>query len=484
MSSSRQRDMDLVDAYDRSLERQILGQGSSLACTDEDLRQQVEELLMDGDAQEVHCLGLDPLRVMDESLKAAAAVRGRRVQVRGGLRGLAKAFEVLEQAALNLYLGPWRQEYKVIKMHSGTFTHYITPVLSMPQILTVFSLLGYQASSSQPEQLCLDPPRVSPACPDDLLRLACAFFVARCECRLLLEALGKRSGDAQWELSVVRERQRGSSLQVALDNAKKTLIEQLDEEVDLYGDEQINGRQQQQQPQPLVEGDDGSTASPPAVRTHSNGGTSSPSQLEVEVTTRKPDRRPCGESRADQTDSLPGMELSTNPPEAAQSCPCHHASIVCFQRCIQCDSLHDISCASLEACRMNDHNVQFLNSLPVPPSLSSSRMASLSLHDGPKALTSSLNPITYHECCDLTRLDPQVLCFSCGVFHAVSCRDFDLCNRSHNIKKLGLCSCGKRCSRKPLVLCRYCGNEYCNSCWYRNPVSCSCGQTFDQSSSV
>lgn len=116
MSSSRQRAMDLVDVYEHSLERQILGRGSSLACADEDLRRQVEELLTDGDAQEVHCLGLDTLRVMDESLKATAAVRSRRVQVRGGLRGLAKAFEVLEQAALNLYLGPWRQEYKVIKV--------------------------------------------------------------------------------------------------------------------------------------------------------------------------------------------------------------------------------------------------------------------------------------------------------------------------------------------------------------------------------
>lgn len=101
----------------------------------------------------------------------------------------------------------------VSQMHSGTFTHHIAPVLSPPQVLSVFSLLGYRASSSEPEQLCLDPPRVSL---DDLLRLACAFFVARCECRLLLAALGKHSGNAQWELSVVRERQRGSSLQVCV----------------------------------------------------------------------------------------------------------------------------------------------------------------------------------------------------------------------------------------------------------------------------
>lgn len=120
MSNSRQTAKDLVAAYDRSLEKQIVGQGSNLVCRDEELWKQVEELLRDGDAQETHCLGLDPLSVMEETLMDAAASEPRRGKVKpkgnGGLRGLAKAFEVLEQAALNLYLGPWREEYKVVKV--------------------------------------------------------------------------------------------------------------------------------------------------------------------------------------------------------------------------------------------------------------------------------------------------------------------------------------------------------------------------------
>ncbi len=86
----------------------------------------------------------------------------------------------------------------------------------MPQIEKLFGLLGYQLSLSRHEQLCLQSPRVSPATPDDLLRLSCAFFLARCECRLLLTALGKHGGDAQWELSLVKERQKGHSVQVCL----------------------------------------------------------------------------------------------------------------------------------------------------------------------------------------------------------------------------------------------------------------------------
>ncbi len=104
----------------------------------------------------------------------------------------------------------------VSQMYSGMFTHYIRPVLSMPQIEILFGLLGYQPSTSRHEQLCLQSPGVSPDSPDDLLQLSCAFFLARCECRLLVTALGKNLGEAQWELSVVKERQRGHSLQVRM----------------------------------------------------------------------------------------------------------------------------------------------------------------------------------------------------------------------------------------------------------------------------
>lgn len=122
MSISRLRSRELVSAYEHSLERQILGKGSSLVCRDEELLTQVEGLLMDGDAQDVHQMGVEPLKVMEESLKAVAAsssapaTNARRGKSNRGLQGLARAFEVMEQAALNLYLGPWREEYKTVKV--------------------------------------------------------------------------------------------------------------------------------------------------------------------------------------------------------------------------------------------------------------------------------------------------------------------------------------------------------------------------------
>ncbi|XP_029289038.1 spermatogenesis associated 2-like [Cottoperca gobio] len=547
------RARELVNIYEHSLEQQIVRRGSNLACQDEELWKQMEGLLKDGDAQETHCLGLDPLRVMEESLTAAAtsttAAAAGRVQARGGLQGLAKAFEVLEQAALNLYLGHWRAEYKVVKMYSGMFTHYIKPVLSMPQIENLFGLLGYRPSSSWHEQLRLQSSQVTPSSLDDLLSLSCAFFLARCECCLLLTALGKHVGEAQWELSVVRQRQRGNRVQVALDNTKKTLVVNQpfdgEVEIDLYTDEHVNGVQREA----LVNDDESlhpltwvtqSSASPPAVKTHSNGVTSLSSTstslstrehvcistLNCQLTKTSPlesdtsrsssasmkqGRRPCEESRFDKADSqscrAEAIALGQSEAEANHLCSCLQSPRVCLKLCIECNTLHDIGCALLQHCNRQSHHMVYsdntreevkelralspqggslrVSDITASPTFNSSTaMSSLALCDEPKSIIPSLHPITYHDCCDLTHLDPQVLCLSCSVFHSGTCRGIEYCQEYHKIKQLGKCPCGKACSRTPLVLCRYCGNEYCNACWYRRPVVCTCGQTFDQSSSV
>lgn len=450
---------------------------------DEDLWRRVEDLLRDGDPQEVHCLGLDALGVMEESLKAAAATTRRRPGPRGGLRGLDKAFEVLEQVALNVYLAPWREEYRVIKMYSGLFTHHISPVLSPPQIRKLFGLLGYQIGPTRPEELLLDPSRIRLLL-DELLPLSCAFFLARCECRLLLAALRKHDGDAQWELSLVRERQRGSSLQVAIETTQRQLeplMDPYDVDEDLYGDGQVNGGDVQQTddagPPSVAWTTQSCAASPPAAKTN---GVTTPSPPDDDASWR-PGRR------FDDRDSP-----LRDPAEDVHLCSCLQSPHLRLRRCMECDALHGAVCPSLDVCAQRGHEVTLVDGEAKEPRTASPQkaspavMSSLTLRDddlepgaGP-----ALQPIGFHECCDLAKPDPQLFCRSCSVFHSGSCRERDVCRISHDVRPLGVCSCGKFCSRKPLVLCRYCGNEYCSRCWYRNPLSCSCGQTFDQSSSV
>lgn len=317
-------------------------------------------------------------------------------------------------------------------------------------------------------------------------------------------------------------------------------------EEDLYTDEQVNEGHRgmvvndDESPRSLTWVIQ-SRASPPAVKTHSNRVSSlsssstslsaregtristlncqltKTSPLEADTTrsssaSMKQDRRPCEESTFDKADSqshslqAEAMGLCKSEAEANSFCSCLQSPYLYVKLCIQCNTLHHFTCALLQQCNMESHRVVFADNMTermeelraalplegglrvsgrsVSPVLSNAAMSSLVLGDEPKSIIPSLHPITYHNCCDLAQPDPQVLCVSCSVFHSGSCRGLDFCQINHKTKPLGVCSCGTPCSRNPPVLCRYCGNEYCRDCWYRNPVVCKCGQTFDQSSSV
>lgn len=62
--------------------------------------------------------GLLPALQDDAGALLAQGLRGRR-EPGSSLRGLAAAFELLERAALNLYLFPWRKEFRTIQVGSG-----------------------------------------------------------------------------------------------------------------------------------------------------------------------------------------------------------------------------------------------------------------------------------------------------------------------------------------------------------------------------
>ncbi|KAG1936983.1 spermatogenesis-associated protein [Pimephales promelas] len=228
----------LINRYQTNLERRIEKGDQSLVCRDEGLCKEVEVLLCNNNAQKIHTLhGLDPLTVMEKSLHEFPSKTGQM-----GLEKLAKAFEVLELASLNLYVFPWRREYRLVKTFSSMFTHLIKPALTLQQAKELFALLGYQPSiSNEDEELALNS---KPAPSDFILALACGFFTARMECQLLLSSLGSAHRGVEWVLLLVKERQAGHSLQVALDNAKKKsevasaadaiLTSGVDTELDLY----------------------------------------------------------------------------------------------------------------------------------------------------------------------------------------------------------------------------------------------------------
>lgn len=518
MSITGQRARDLVAAYNNCLEKQIVAQGSGLPCEDEKLWKEVEELLKSGDARDTHCLGLDSFKIMEESLRSTVAPGSSGTpKLKAGLKGLARAFEVLEQAALNLYLGPWREEYQVVKMYSGIFTHYIKPVFSMRQIEQLFGLLGYKPCLVPREQLRLQPQKVSADSLDEVLRLACAFFVVRCECRLLMAALGKNSGQAQRELSVVRERQRGYSLQVAVDNIMKTVedkepLREVSEEsdMDLYTAEQVNGEPKDmlvdETPRSLTWMPESNAANSDGLYKEQVYVSKHHSQLKnpsISSTTRLGSHYL--ESAGDKGEALSGSEGKTErfngEAQRTQHCSCLDVKNLYLYTCTKCQTYHHLTCPMLKPCHIN-HSIEYVDNDTeqsvqmraaasqrrgtTSPTLTSSSEAfsSLALHDACKSTHPIRSPLTYHNCCDLFKLDHKVLCFSCKVFHTEDCNETRICLTHHEAKMLGVCS-NKNCSVRDIqVLCKYCGNEYCKECWYKRPLECICGQTFDFSSSV
>lgn len=176
----------------------------------------------------------------------------------------------------------------------------------------------------------------------------------------------------------------------------------------------------------------------------------------------------------------------------ANVCSCVQSPDVSLQLCIDCNAWHSVSCVEQSQCAVSpgltDATIEELTAAfsqggsrgaAAPPLAGCSTAASplITCDDS----SQPRKPIPYHHCCDPAQPDPQVLCLTCGVFHSGSCREKNLCQKNHQVKPLGVCSCGSTCTRKPMVLCRYCAQEYCRHCWYRNPLACSCGQTFDQS---
>lgn len=310
------------------------------------------------------------------------------------------------------------------------------------------------------------------------------------------------------------------SWQVAFENVKKQLdvsespMELIDE-ADLYRDEPVNGEQKEwiidneENPHSLIRAIQ-SNPSSPAGQTRSIGANYMPSSPESDTSRSSSFNKSKGKRSSEElkykldSQQIQASGIGKGESEINHLCSCPNGlDHPCH--CFDCNSFLDPTCAFLDECTMKDHKGQFADNLP--EKMKEARELSLPSpifrESGTKNVTSTnaatsssdvcdaaesapLQPISYHSCCDLKMVnpDPRIFCPKCLVFHAHWCKEGKLCQESHEATRLGLCSCGKYCARKPLVLCRYCGREYCRKCWFRQPIMCICGQTFDQESSV
>ncbi|XP_005308242.1 spermatogenesis-associated protein 2-like protein [Chrysemys picta bellii] len=160
--------------YRKCLERDFR-RGHSGVCTDLALRKLLRQHLL-ADPELHYALRNDVFATLASSLRGWEALPL-------ALRGLARAFEVLELAAVNLHLLPWRKEFSTIKMFSGVYVHSLQAVLSDSDIAKSFHRMGYVKRDDHHLVVSQPPPGA------ELVQAACSFFAARVECEILGEIL-------------------------------------------------------------------------------------------------------------------------------------------------------------------------------------------------------------------------------------------------------------------------------------------------------
>ncbi|XP_030646449.1 spermatogenesis associated 2-like [Chanos chanos] len=468
-SGRKTRSTGIAELYRVALERRIEQRDGNLVCGDKELCIEVEEILTRGSASDILSVpGLDLLSVMEVSLQSLLPASGG-----SGLLKLAKAFEVLELATLNLYLCPWRKEYRVVKMYSGMFTHCIKAAFSVEQAINLFALLGYQTlGSGADDELKLS----STPIPDSLLHLACAFFTARIECQLLHSALGSVGRGVKWELKLVQERQRGHSLLVALENVAESQNASSNISTNIspntgpdpttssdpdYEDLYTEGPEHEEETNYRV--DDSSAPSSPLYASPSGAKTSysdfSPSDqgssglsrqgstryvssVSYQVTNHPvPPSEKAEPSRetgtsllkegGDQSLLASGNGQKDISHTGKQLCNCSESSTMYLHKCFECREHHNASCPVFTTCIIKGHKFK-----PRGEQVGQQGTGSESLQVEQNQTEVEKQTPKKHVCVESGDLG-FTICYTCNYTHNYSCDEGRLCRKkSHNVEHI------------------------------------------------
>ncbi|XP_004636101.1 spermatogenesis-associated protein 2 [Octodon degus] len=116
------------------------------------------------------------------------------------LQALHCAFSVLETVGINLFLYPWKKEFRSIKTYTGPFVYYVKSTLLEEDICAILSYMGYTPELGTAYRL------------KDLVEslqvkmVSFELFLAKVECEQMLEIYAQVKDKGYSELDVVSER--------------------------------------------------------------------------------------------------------------------------------------------------------------------------------------------------------------------------------------------------------------------------------------
>ncbi|XP_077023070.1 spermatogenesis-associated protein 2 [Tamandua tetradactyla] len=116
------------------------------------------------------------------------------------LRALHCAFSLLETVGVNLFLYPWKKEFRSIKTYTGPFVYYVKSTLLEEDVHTILSYMGYVPELGTAYKLreLVEALQVK--------MVSFELFLAKVECEQLLEIHSQVKDKGYSELDVVSER--------------------------------------------------------------------------------------------------------------------------------------------------------------------------------------------------------------------------------------------------------------------------------------
>ncbi|XP_004430340.1 PREDICTED: spermatogenesis-associated protein 2 [Ceratotherium simum simum] len=116
------------------------------------------------------------------------------------LRALHCAFSVLETMGVNLFLYPWKKEFRSIKTYTGPFVYYVKSALLEEDVQTILNYMGYVPELGTAYKLreLVETLQVK--------MVSFELFLAKVECEQMLEIHSHVKDKGYSELDVVSER--------------------------------------------------------------------------------------------------------------------------------------------------------------------------------------------------------------------------------------------------------------------------------------
>ncbi|NXB90497.1 SPA2L protein, partial [Vidua chalybeata] len=326
--------------YRRSLEREL---GPAGTCPGPAVAERLRQRLQQEPAL-LEALQEDALALLARGLRDHP-------DPRLALRGLASAFQLLELAAVNLYLFPWRREFGTIPTFSGAYVHLLRPALPEADLVRSLGRLGYERRDRHRLAVGRLPP--GPA----LIAAAVGFLACRLECEILAELAPRLRRPRADELLEARHRAGGTEgcaeMLQELGTQRRAAAD-CGDDVDLY-------RESPDSPEDTGSKD----TAPPALwmdpqdvpprgwgRCDSTPGPEPAGSADPDTSHLLPERELAGPSRNPQVLAEPRDSLQATPElPCYQLHSCLHRGMLPSYCCSTCRQLHGGGCAVGRACR-------------------------------------------------------------------------------------------------------------------------------------